>query len=458
MLPTIPAAAEPLVEGLRGVFTRPTFERFVVLMTGLIVTMGRRTVSRALRAVEPFLEGHWCDYHRIYSHARFSMWTLAAVLVRRVVDRLLPADAAVVLLADDTVDGRDGDHVWAKGTHRDPLRSSRARNNLTFGHRWLVMCVLVRVPGAARPWALPVLCGLCVSPKVGGQIGRRPKAPGQLAKQLLIRLMRWFPRRRFVLVGDAMVVTHDTVAFARRHADRVTAIGRLRADACFYSAPAHPARRARGGAVAKKGHKLPPPGERVGQLTPAAEEVPWYGGGRRAVRYVTEGALWYDKHGCRVTPIRWVCVIGDRQRNLENAYFYSSDPGMDARRIIELYVSRWNIEVTFEEVRAHLGLETTRHWCRRSVLRVTPLVLGLFTAVSLIWSELAATRRTDCWERLTQTPCYHKSAVTFADVLYLVRRDLWEQGLLRHRGYDQCLTCLPPDLRTMLLTHLAAAA
>src|SRR5436853_579541 len=86
-------------------------------------------------------------------------------------------------------------------------------------------------------------------------------------------------------------------------------------------------------------------------------------------------------------PDRWVCVLGDPKEHLEDAYFFCSDVTMSAASIIEHYARRWNIEVTFEETRALLGLETTRHWCQQSVLRVTPILLGLFTAVVLIWHK-----------------------------------------------------------------------
>ena len=76
MFPAIPAAGEPLVDAIRDAFTRPTLRRFVLLMGALIVTMGRRTVSHALVPIAPLLRGHWSDYHRLYSAARFSMWEL----------------------------------------------------------------------------------------------------------------------------------------------------------------------------------------------------------------------------------------------------------------------------------------------------------------------------------------------------------------------------------------------
>jgi hypothetical protein len=161
-------------------------------------------------------------------------------------------------------------------------------------------------------------------------------------------------------------------------------------------------------------------------------------------------------HHAAVVPIRWVCVLGNK--GLEDAYFYSSQPDIDARRIIELYAMRWNIEVTFQETRALLGFETTRHWCKKSVLRATPILMGLFTAVSLMWNELCGSIAK---ELLSQTPCYRKQGMTFSDVLYLVRREIWSNGLLQHPLCGRCdswLDKLPDRLRKSLLTQLAAAA
>ncbi len=452
----IPVAAEPLVGAMRDarVFTAPTLRRFIALMIGLIVTMGRRTVSHALAVMGPLREGHWSNYHRLWSAAKFSSWKLAAVLVRQVV-ALLPANAVIELVADETVDGKEGDCVWAKTAHRDPTASTRSRTAIKFGHQWLAMCVLVHLKGWDRPWALPILCGLCVCPRLSGMIGARQKTPAQLTRQMLIRLMRWLPDRKFILSGDSKVITHQVAAFAQRHADRVTVIGRLRADANLYAPPLNPKRRTRGGGLARKGRKLPSPGKQIDKLEPVVGEMTWYGNSRRKVRHVSEQALWHDKHGNCVTPIRWVCVLGDPEQNLADAFFFSSDPTMKAVQIIEHYARRWNIEVTFEESRALLGLETTRHWCRQSVLRVTPFLLGLFSAVVLIWQQLPGTRRKTCW---TSTPCYSKHTITFADVLAAVRRKLWEQSLLGHQGKQQCLIGLSPAVRQTILWHLTAAA
>jgi hypothetical protein len=452
---SVSPAAEPLIAAIEaaGVFSGPTLPRFIALMTGMIVSMGRRTVSHALVAIERIREGHWSNYHRLYSSAKYSLWSLAAVLVRQVV-ALLPADAVIELVADDTVDGKEGEHVWAKSAHRDPTRSTRTSTTIRYGHKWLSMCVLVRLEGWERPWALPILCGLCIAPRIAAQGGRRAKTPSQLARQMVARLMRWFPDRKFILTGDYQVVTHQTVVFAQRHADRLTVIGHLRGDANLYAPPKNPRAGARAG-TRKKGRKLPSPKQRMAELQAVKQKVAWYGASRHEVRYVTQEALWYDKHGSTVTPIRWVGVLGDPQLDLEDTFFFCSDVSMAAARIIEQYARRWNIEVTFEEARALLGLETTRHWCKQSVLRVTPILLGLFSAVALMWHNLPKARRQVV---ATATPCYPKTSLTFADALAAVRRELWEETLLGHCRKSGCLTSLPRNLRNTLLWHLSAAA
>jgi hypothetical protein len=449
------SAAEPLLNAIvqAGVFTEPTLPRFVSLVIGLIVSMGRRTVSHALVPIQPLLEGHWSNYHRLYSSAKYSLWRLAAVLARQGV-ALLPADAVIELVADDTVDGKDGDHVWAKSAHRDPTRSSHSTTQIRFGHKWLVMCILVQLKGWERPWALPILCGLCISRNTAVQIKRRQKTASQLARQMLVRLMRWLPDRKFVLTGDYQVITHETLAFARRHADRVTVIGRLRGDANLYAPPVHRDSPQNAGRI-KKGKKLPSPAKQIAQLKVSEQKVRWYGNKRRTVRYVTEQALWFDHHGRRTSPIRWVAVLGNANQDMETAYFFCSDTAATAAWMIERYARRWNIEVTFEESRALLGLETTRHWCRQSVLRVTPILLGLFSVVTLIWSELPAARR---WVVSTATPCYRKTHPTFADALAAVRRELWQTTILCHRGKTRCLSSLPRSMRKAVLWHLSAAA
>jgi hypothetical protein len=314
----IPAAAEPLVEAIAGAFTRPTFARFVTLACGLIVTMGRRTVSHALVPIVPVMRGgHWSNYHRLYSSARFSMWKLAAALVRQVI-ALLPAGAVIELVADDTVDGKDGVRVWGRGSHYDACRSSRSRrDHVKFGHQWLVLCVLVRLPGLARPWALPVLCVRAVPLAEGGGAGGPAATQDAGAAHASVDhgtdALAAGPQVR---AGRGLQGHHarDGVlrqpAWASGAADGGEPAARRRAN--LYDRPRLPhcrrghrrRRRSRNGRLPAKGRKLPSPAARARRLRPRREKVAWYGSSRRVVRHVSEAALWYNKHHTRKRAAR----------------------------------------------------------------------------------------------------------------------------------------------------------
>lgn len=103
--------------------------------------------------------------------------------------------------------------------------------------------------------------------------------------------------------------------------------------------------------------------------------------------------------------------------------FFSTDLAMEALLILGYYVRRWRVEVTFEEARRHLGLETQRQWSDKAIARSTPVLLGLFSLVTL----LAWPRRAELTPG--QAAWYRKGEVTFSDVLEWVRRDLWQEQL-----------------------------
>ena len=155
----LPAEARPLLEVLSPVFTQPTLHRFVILMGSAVLCLGRRTVANILRTAAPSAQGHGTTYQRIFSSAEWSALRLACQICRLVL-ALIPAEQAVILVGDDTVDGHPGHKVYGKARHRDPVRSSQGCTARRYGHKWVVLAVLVRLPRANRPWALPVLVDL----------------------------------------------------------------------------------------------------------------------------------------------------------------------------------------------------------------------------------------------------------------------------------------------------------
>lgn len=471
MLLTLPPAAEPLIESFRGAFTRPTFRRFVVLMVGSIVTFGRRTVSRILWTLGPAAAPrHPCSYHRLLSRARWSLWPLGKALAAMVLE-LVPEGEPVRCPVDDTVTRHKGKQVYGKGCHRDAVRSRGDRTAKAWGHKWVVLTVLVALPFTRRRWALPVLCALYRVPKVDQEEGRRHKTPCDLARGMIAAMLHWFPERRFVLLGDAGFASHELAFFCHRHRRRLTLIARapdprLTLHALYaHGTPCRQTlwRRRHLGVRprCRKGRKLPAPADTVaaarhGRPLPQVE-LQWYGQSRRVMELLSACGGWYRGRGngtAALVPIRWVYTR--EPGGTREDWFFCTDPTVAPARIVEAFAGRWSIEVTFEEARAHLGLETPRQRCERSVLRTTPCLLGLFSLVSLIFAQLwqhgGANRRTH------QTPCYHKTEPTFADALYAVRRTLWDGCLLKHVLGPRCVKTLPPRLKRTLITYFAEAA
>jgi hypothetical protein len=442
----LPPAAEPLIAAFAPAFTHPTYRRFVLLLVGVIVTGGRRTVSHILWTVRSLVAGHPSSYHRFFSTAQWSLWSLAKVLVLAVAE-LTPPGEPILVAGDDTVAEHCGKKVYGKGCHRDAVRSGRGWTARKWGHRWVVLSILVKLPFASRRWALPVICVLYLPPKTSSQQKRRHKVPSQLAQSLLAALLHWLPQRRFVFLGDGQFSGHELADFARRHRDRLTLIGRLRGNACLYRKP--PARRG-SGRPRHTGKKLRSPQEQVAHARLRRLNVHWYGNTRRRVHVVSGTGIW-----CRRplrAPIRWVYVRDPVSGRRD--YFYSTDPALSPRKIIERFAARWSLEVTFQEMKRHLGLESTCHRTQRSVLRAAPCLMGCFSVITLIYT--ASLGNKSALPR--QTLCHHKSEPTFSDALFTVRKMLWDQTILRQALGDPLVAKLPAKVKTFIITQLSEAA
>jgi len=448
----VPKAAEPLLSAFSVAFTRPTFQRFAVLTVGAILSLRRHTVTALLRTVGPLAKGHWSDYHRVLCRAVWSCWPLGKVLAAMVLE-LIPPDQPVVIPVDDTTPQHKGKHVYGKGRHRDACRSTHSHVVWVWGHKWVVLSVNVKFGFASRPWALPVLCALYRPAELNREEGRRHKTPIRLARQLVATLIHWFPGRQFVLLGDGGYASHELARFCWRHRRHVTLVSRLNPQANLYDAPPKDKTRSRkGGRPRLKGRKRAAPAgvvKRVGRGKRAT--VTWYGGKTRRVELISGTGHWY-KGGDGLVPVRWV-FVHDVSGTHRDEYFYSTDPTLTPEQIVGLYTGRWGVEVTFQEVRAHLGFATPCNRSTKSVLRTAPCLLGLFSLVSLIFARHVREHGVG----VARDPWYDKVEASFGDAIATVRRMCWAEVLERspdHRG----ITKLPTELRVTLLNELSRAA
>jgi hypothetical protein len=447
ILPSWPAEATPLLEVLRPTFTQPTWHRFLLLMAAALLTTGRRTVANLLRVAGPLADGHPTSYQRVFSAASWSSLRLACGLAGFILGRLTP-EGRITLVGDDTVESHPGRHVYGKARHRDPVRSSHSYTAWRYGHKWVVLAVLVRFPFATRPWALPVLVDLYRSP-ADNQARRRPhRTPAQLLCRLLRLMLLRFPGRTFLFVGDAGYGTHEVARFSQRHRDRLALVSKLHPDANLFTPP--PAYTGTG-RPRVKGTALPKPRQAVEQRRRFRRlTVAWYGGGTRQVRTTGGIGHWY-KSGHGLVPLRWV-FVRDQSGTHRDEYFFTTDLTLRPADLINAYTGRWNIETTFEELRAHLGLETTRGWCPNTVLRAAPCLFGLYTVVALLYQALPAAKRQGT---ITWTG---KQATTFSDALAAVRRWLWSEWVFPQAEGGTAIEKLPPALREILFSALAPAA
>jgi hypothetical protein len=443
---TLPAEAQPLLDALSPVFTQPTFHRFVILLGSAILATGRRTVANLVRIAAPLTKGHRTTYQRVLSSAEWSALHLACQLAR-VVLALIPTDQAVTLVGDDTVDGHPGRLVYGKARHRDPVRSSHGYTAWRYGHKWVVLAVLVRFPWANRPWALPVLVDLYRSEEDDRKRRRPHRTPARVMAALLRVMLLWFPERKFVFVGDSGYGTHEMARFVRRHQTHLSLVSKLHPEANLFEPPPPYSGKGR---PPVKGPRRPKPKQGVAGAELRTEEVAWCGGGRRRVGVVTGTGHWY-KAGEGLVPIVWV-FVKDQTGTHRDEYFFSTDTAMTAVAMIEACAGRWNLETTFQEARCLLGLESTRGWCQRTVLRAAPCLFGLYTVVALPYRALPETKR------VGQVEWPGKVGVTFPDALTCVRRWLWREWVFPQAGGGLVVDQPPVSLHKVLFYALAPAA
>jgi hypothetical protein len=442
----LPHAAKPLLGAFSVAFTPATFPRFLLLMVGAILTRGRHTVTALLRTLGPLAEGHWSDFHRVLSRASWSPFPLGKVLAALILE-LIPADQPIVIPVDDTNPQHKGKKVYGKGKHHDACRSTHSHMVWVWGHKWVVLAINVKFPFATRPWALPVLVALYRPEELNKSEGRRHKTPIHLARQLVATLIHWFPRRKFILVGDGGYASHHLAWFCHHHSKHVALVSRFHPKANLYSQPAtRTARKA--GRPRTRGRKLAVPESVVKRAKRRRAKVNWYGGQQRRVELVSGTGGWY-KGGEGLVPVRWV-FVHDLDGTHRDEYFYTTDPELKPEQIVSLYTGRWSIEVTFQEVRTHLGFATPRSWCQTSVLRSAPCLLGLFSVVSLLFQRLTHGRNVP----VRQTAWHARMEPTFGDAIQAVRQLLWCQTILKQTMFHTVVSKLPPRFRALLLDEL----
>jgi hypothetical protein len=449
----LPQAIIHVLRHFELAFSEPVWEWATILLVGAILAPGKRTVTAALRVVGLSNEAQFQNYHRVLNRATWSSHALSRILLDLLVRAFVPADAPIVVGLDEHIERRRGDKIAAKGIYRDPVRSSKSFFVNSSGLRWMSMMLVASIPWAKRVWALPFLTVLAPSEHYHTERGQRHKKLTDWARQMIAQIRRWLPNRAIVVVADSSYAVLDLLASAASLPTPVTMITRLRLDAALYD-PAPPREKGTRGAPRLKGARQPRLSERLADPKTDWQRlsVAWYGRTTRTVELASGTALWYHG-GLPVVPIRWV-LIRDPQGKFEPQALLSTEQRASAQQIVEWFVLRWQLEVTFEEARAHLGVETQRQWSDLAILRTTPALLGLFSLITLFAHQLLQEQDLP----VRQAAWYPKPVATFSDTLAFVRHQLWPISISWLSPAKPDVVIIPKALFERLTDTLAYAA
>ena len=449
-MPTLPPEFAGFIIEFAPLFSKRVFNHVHVMLIGALLAPGKRTVTAVLRIMGLEQEKRFHKYHRVLSRDRWSARKAGEVLLEQLLGIFAP-EGPLVFGLDETIERRRGKRIAAKGIYRDPVRSSRGHFVKASGLRWISLMLLSELSWASRVWALPFLTVLAPSQRYHQEQGRRHKKLTDWARQMILQLKRWLPDRTLVVVADSTYAVLELLDAVREHVCFVT---RLRLDAALYAWPGEQPK-SKPGPKPKKGNRLPKLESVLKDSTTTwlpMKVSQWYGQSSRLLEVATGEALWYSQ-GKPVVPIRWV-LVRDVAGRLEPKAFLCTDLAASPLEVLSWFVQRWSVEVTFEEVRAHLGLESQRQWSDLAIARTTPVLLGLFSLVTLLADHLQGQAEL----YVSRASWYHKAFPTFSDAIAAVRRKLWHPRYYRVSGSEAETFNIPRPLFNVVIETLAYAA
>lgn len=421
-------ASLPLITSFIAILTplrdcfprRATFENFVAITLGWVLAQGTGTLSSALVAGGLAEKKHWTTFYRFFSRGSWDMDTLGLKVAELLVARFLPS-GVILVAVDDTLHGKGGQNVFGAGTHHDPLTSTRARAQFQFGHCWVVLAVIVQLPFAIRPRALPVLFRLNVPEKMAIKWKIPHKKKTALAAEMVAKLAARFPDRSLCLVNDNLYSCETVISALPANVEMV---GRLNIEAALHGPVETGGDQPKMGRPKKWGPKLPNPKQVANDETAWETRKVHIYGRDVTVRFKTWTAFWQSGGSTRLLR----CVVvwrPDGQYPYES--FFSTNPNLTVEQLLEAYACRWSLEVTFHETKASIGVDHPQVWRQEAVARTTPTAMLLYGLVVLWYVDHGHKSAAATWPR---RPWYTRKATpSFEDMIATLRRATLHPGL-----------------------------
>ena len=449
-MPTLRTEYITILGAFARLFSKRIWEHARILLLGAILSPAERTVTAALRVMGLSWEKHFQNYHRVLNRAVWSSLEASHILLGLLINTFV-SRGPVILGLDDTIERRRGTKIKAKGIYRDPVRSSHSHFVKASGLRWLSLMLLAPIPWAKRVWALPFLTVLAPSERYYNGKVRKHKKLTEWARQMVWQARRWLPKRFLVVVADSSFAVIELLWQLRQLKNPICMITRFRMDAALYE-PAQPAP-GKMGRPRKKGQRLPTL-EKVATdkhtRWKRLKVQDWYGEKKRDIQITSQTAVWFH-NGQPPLPIRWV-IVRDPKRIFKTQALLCTDVNISAEQIIQWFIRRWQVEVTFHEVRTHLGVETQRQWADLSILRITPALLSLFSVVTLLANLHARKQKLP----IQQAAWYIKKLPAFSDALNIVKETLYSHRYFQTSQFYNEVRKAPrarPTYRLSRFTH-----
>jgi hypothetical protein len=401
--PSPPESFQALLCEFRGCFSAWTFPVFCALACGLLAQVGRRSVCGML--VGARLSQTWSHHraHRFFSHARWSLESVSAVLAKMVVRLLVADDSPIAVAVDDSLFGRRGKKVHAAGWFHDG--SAVGDKKIGYGNNWVILAIVVRLGFLDRPLALPV--GFSLVRKGTEQASRL-----EAARRLVEALAQALPGRRIDVVADSAYAGKTL----RGLPDQITWTTRLRSNAALHEIA--PPKTGRPGRPRTKGDKL----DSLAELARKARFVPTsvtrYGQATEVeVSVIT--CLWYRVFGSQ--PVQVVFVQDKQKRGYDIALVTTAVSAIPAV-VIERYAARWSIEVAIEDAKQTIGVGQARNRLQRAVERTVPF--GFIVGVlAVCWYATGGHHPDDVKQARAIAPWYRQKAQpSVLDMLAKLRR------------------------------------
>jgi hypothetical protein len=411
-----------LLQEFAPVFTTPTFHTFVKIVTGWILSHRHRYITDVIFSGGQVGNGHWSRFHRFFSHAAWDIDVLAMHLAL-LIARLMAPGSTLLWAVDDTLCRKRGLTIYGTGMHHDPLISSRAKPLVSWGHDWVVLCLIIVHPfwAPSKVFALPVVCRLYRN-RQGLTKGKKTKTKTakpkdhrtrpQLAVELIHLAATWFPQHELIVTGDSAYGGQSVLS---KLPSNVHLISHVHAKGALY-APPPPPTPGRKGAPRKKGVRLPGMAAWANDASQPWTTLEFDQFGLHATLQVkTQQALYYKAGGNRLLQI---VLVRDCLGQRPDQMFYCTNLSWDARRILSTYAHRWAIECTFENCKQLLGMKDPANRLAKAVTRTAPMALFAYTLI-VVWTHTVGHR----WIRYPHRPWYRRKAEpSFADLLTTLRR------------------------------------